>query len=59
MKISIDTENPIEEVEYNLQNGSKMSVKYFIDNAGEIAIITKELLEYLLEKSGVMEAKND
>jgi len=59
MKISIDTENPIEEVEYNLQNGSKMSVKYFRDNTAEIAIITKELLEYLLEKSGVLEAKND
>lgn len=59
MKISIDTENPIEEVEYNLQNGSKMSVKYFMDNTGEIAIVTKELLELLFEKSGVLETKND
>lgn len=59
MKISIDTENPIEEVEYNLQNGSKMSAKYFKANTGEIAIITRELLEALLEKTGVLEAKND
>ena len=59
MKISIDTENPIEEVEYNLQNGSKIKVKYFMDNTGEIAIITKELLEILLEKSGMLEGKND
>lgn len=57
MKISIDTEKPIEEVEYNLKNGSKISVKYFIDGTGEIAIITKELLECLLEKSGELEAK--
>ena len=57
MKISIDTEKPIEEVEYNLKNGSKISVKYFMDGTGEIAIITKELLECLLEKSGELEAK--
>lgn len=59
MKINIDTENPTEEVEYNLQNGSKIKVKYFMDNTGEIAIITKELLEILLEKSGMLEEKND
>ena len=56
MKISIDLDNPTETVQYKHKNGSTIEVKYY-NVFGGIAIITKELLECLLEKSGELEAK--